>query len=422
MMEPSQTFRECISSNDNECLIYGADNLSQFAQSNGHISSKCDRALAAARSNDVVVLRGKPGLDYQTWLRSLGLGTDHIVAYDGFSGKKMLSQLIVENPEPVKRIIRSINKSPVYVPWFSGETEEMAAKTIGADLFGAPAVLTWKYNDKSIFKKICRQLNIPVVEDTLFSIHTENKNSPVEMENIIRQYLSEYQRVLIRGTQDNKGVSLVFNTNGNDIHTLCRKICRLRIDQVLIEPCLNFFSSPNDQWIITRERKICHVGILDQILKDMHHIGNIKMKAPFPVETDYIFDTSLKIVQDMADSGYIGVIGIDYIVTDSGVYPVENNARFNGSSYMKIIMDNIEDLIGLIPCWKSIKVKIKPCSYNTLAKQITPILFDGRKSESVFPCNCDELDTTGDFAVILLAPDLKRIADLEQTLNDMGVE
>ncbi|MCK5350014.1 MAG: hypothetical protein KAJ25_11520, partial [Desulfobacula sp.] len=93
-----------------------------------------------------------------------------------------------------------------------------------------------------------------------------------------------------------------------------------------------------------------------------------------------------------------------------------------GSSYMKIIMDNIEDLIGLIPCWKSIKVKIKPCSYNTLAKQITPILFDGRKSESVFPCNCDELDTTGDFAVILLAPDLKRIADLEQTLNDMGVE
>ncbi len=123
----------------------------------------------------------------------------------------------------------------------------------------------------------------------------------------------------------------------------------------------------------------------------------------------------------MRASGYTGVIGIDYIVTDSIIYPVEINARFNGSSYVKIIINNIEGLTGPVPCWKFIKAKTGPCSFNALAKKMKPILFDGIKSESIFPFNCDNLDKTGDFAVILLACDPEKIAVLEQTLNGMGV-
>ncbi len=59
----------------------------------------------------------------------------------------------------------------------------------------------------------------------------------------------------------------------------------------------------------------------------------------------------------MADTGYKGVVGIDYIVSDEGVFPVENNARFNGSSYVSLIVDNIEKLTAPIPCWKFMKIR-----------------------------------------------------------------
>lgn len=423
MLNTLKSFRECISENNEECLVYGTDNLSQFTLANGQIASKCDRALAAAQSNDIVVLRGDLDQEYQTWLRSLGLGTDHVLAYGESSRKKTLSQVIVENPEPVQRIIQGMDKKPVYVPWFSSETEEMAARAIGADLFGAPAALTWRYNEKSIFKEICRQLNIPIVEDTVFLMRPEEKKNVFEMERIIQSYLSDTPTVLIRGTLDNTGGSLVFKTSGDDIHALYNQILKLGVTKIIIEPFLNAASSPNDQWIITRKKKIRHLGKRDQICKNgTRHIATIKQQEPDSTELQYLKKTSLSIVNHMADTGYVGIIGIDYIVTDSGIYPVENNARFNGSSYVSLIVNNIEAITGRVPCWKFIKVKTKPCSFNMLSKRLHPILFNGHMSESVFPYNCDNLDKTGDFAVILMGPDIKKIAALELILNTMGVE
>ncbi len=422
MMEHPQTFRDCISNSDNECLVYGADNLSQFTRSNGHIHSKCDRALPAARSEDIVVLRGKLDRDYQSWLRSLGLGTDHVVAYDCSTGNTPLSRLIAENPEPVREVIQRINKKPVYVPWFSGSLEKRATKALRADLFGAAASLTWRYNEKAEFKNICRQLDIPVVEDTLFRICPENPENPFEMEKIIRQYLCDHPMVLVRGTLDNTGVSMVFRTRGDDINALYRKISNHGVGHVIIEPFLDVISSPNDQWIITRKGEIKHLGKRDQICKNgTHHIATIKKQEPDSEELSRIKGTSFKIVQHLATTNYVGVIGIDYIVTDTGIYPVENNARFNGSSYVSIIVANAEELTGPVPCWKFIKARTSPCPFNTLSRQLAPVLFDGRKPISVFPYNCDSLEETGDFAVILMAGSPDEIDSLEETLRQLGV-
>lgn len=423
MIDSSSIFRECISDNDNETLIYGADNLAQFTLAHGNIPSKCDRALPAARSHDIVVLPGKLDGQYQNWLRSTGLGTDHIVEYNPLSGRKTLSRMIAKNPEPIKRIIQKINKRPVYVPWFSGATEEMAAKAIHADLFGAPAPLSWKYNDKSKFKTICRQMDIPVVEDTVFLMNPEDKENSFEMEKAILTYLPDYPVVLIRGSLDNTGGSLVFKISKDDILGLHHRLLTFGIEKIIIEPFLDVTSSPNDQWIITREKKIRHLGKRDQICEHgTHHIATIKTPEPDSSQFHSIKKTSFKIVNEMAGSGYIGVVGIDYIVTDSGIYPVENNARFNGSSYVSIIVNNIEILTGCpVPCWKFIKVKTQACSFATLSKRMKSILFDGRMSNSVLPFNCENLASTGNFAVILLGSDPQKITDLELTLNNMGV-
>ena len=100
-----ETFRECISDNDNELIIYAADNFSQFPQRDSSVTSKCDRALPAANLNDLVVLRGRLNHEYHNWLRTLGLGSDLYVEYGEDSMGRSLSELIIHNPEPIKKII-----------------------------------------------------------------------------------------------------------------------------------------------------------------------------------------------------------------------------------------------------------------------------------------------------------------------------
>jgi len=124
----------------------------------------------------------------------------------------------------------------------------------------------------------------------------------------------------------------------------------------------------------------------------------------------------------MAEFGYRGVVGIDYIVSADGIFPVENNARFNGSSYVSMIVDNIEELTSPIPYWKFIKIKTAACSFLELTERIKPVIYDGKKLNSVFPFNCNALPLTGDFAVVILAENMNRIFNMEESLKEMGVK
>ena len=417
-----QLIRKCISNDHNELIIYGTDIFSQFSRRDASVNSKCDRALPVARRDDLVVLRGKLDHDYHKWLRSHGLGSDYVVEYDVHSREMSLSELIVNDPEPVKQIIRQIGKKPVYVPWYSGRMEAEAAKALGADLFGATETATLKYNNKSAFKTVCQQLGVSVVEGTLFEMHPENNDNCKEMKTIISGYLSTCKTVIIRGTLGEAGMSL-YKTHGNDISEIYHEIAASGEKAIIIEPFLNVLSSPNDQWVISRDGTINSIGVLDQICeRGMVHIGNIKGTKCSPDVLNYITKTSEKIVNNMAEFGYRGVVGIDYIVTDEGIFPIENNARFNISSYVSIIVDNIEELISPIPYWKFIKIKTSACSFIELTERIEPILYDGKKLNSVFPFNCDTLPLSGDFAVILLAENMDEIFNMEESLKKMGVK
>lgn len=421
-MTTSQPLRKCISNSADELVIYGADNFAQFPRRDASIHAKCERALPAAGQDDLVVLRGELDREYHHWLRSHGLGSDYVVEYKALSWELSLSELIVKDPEPILKIIRETGRKPVYVPWFSGRMEAEAAKALGAELFGAPAAATLKYNDKADFKAVCRQLDVPVVVGDAFTMHPEDSANAGEMARVVNRYLSTHDTVIIRGTLGEFGMSL-YKTTGDDVPDLYREIAASGEKVVIIEPFLRVISTPNDQWAIGRNGEISHLGLLDQICeRGMVHVGNLKgVKTSSRIYTS-IKQTSQKVVRHMVESGYKGVVGIDYIVTDEGIFPIENNARFNGSSYVNIIVNNIEELHAPIPFWKFIKIKTRPCSFDDLAKRIAPILYDGGKANSVFPLNCDALPLTGDFAVILLAEDLNHIVYLEQLLKEMGVK
>ncbi len=313
-MTNCKTFRECISNDDNELIIYAADNFSQFPRRTSSVTSKCDRALPAATSNDLVVLRGTLDYEYHNWLRSLNLGSDFVVEYGKDSEGLTLSELIINNPEPIKKIINQTGRKPLYVPWFSGNMENKAAHILGAELFGASEAETLKYNDKASFKIICQQLNIPVVEGVSFEIQPQNSNNYLMMQDIIKNYLCSYDTVIMRGTLGESGMSL-YKTNGNDISEIYQEISDSGEKVIIIEPFLDVSSSPNDQWIISRDCSINHLGIREQICKSgLIHTGTIKKALISDANLKYIKEISLKLVNKMANTGYKGVVGIDYII------------------------------------------------------------------------------------------------------------
>ncbi len=415
------TFRESMLDSADECLVHGADNLSQFTQAVGHISSKSDRALACATEDDVVVLNHPLDTEYHTWLRSLSLGTDHVVAYGADQPGKLVSELIINDPEPVLAMIEKTGKRPVYLPWYSGPSENEAARVIGADLFGARASLTFQYNEKSLFKQLCRDLDIPVVEDTCFYMAPDSNENFKELQGIVEGYLSRHSRVLARATMDNTGVSMVYKTDGTDLHALYSKWQELGIEKLIVEPFLTARHSPCGQWLVSRKKEIIDTGMVNQMLLDLWHLGSIKTDSMPVFDWEPVQSITLKLARQMADSGYVGLVGIDYIETDFGVFPVENNARLNGSSYVKLIVERIEALTGPVRCWKSMKVKTTPSSFEHLVRKTGSILYDGKNASAYFPYNCDKLDKTGDFAAIIMADDLDTIADLEGEMNRLGI-
>jgi hypothetical protein len=417
-----QSIRNAITDNKDKVVVYAADNFAQFPRRDAAVPSKCDRALVSAFADDLVVLRGELDQDYHRWLRSHRLGTDHVVAYNMPPSGETLSQLIVANPKPIIEMIREIGKKPVYVPWCSMQMEAAAAKAIGADLFGATQSDTLKHNDKGTFKTLCQKLKVPVIDGTTFEMRPDDSGNFQQMKDLVTRYRANHDKVIIRGTLGEAGMSL-YKTKGDDLADLYKTIAESGEKVVLIEPFLNVSSSLNDQWIIGSHGKITHIGTIKQVCEHgMVHIGSQRGDGPSMQVVDAITEMSLKIVTEMAESGYRGMAGFDYIDTDEGIYPVENNARFNGSSYVHLLVENIEKLRGPVPVWKFVKIKTERCTFIELSERIDSVLYDGSKVKSVFPFNCEDLSRNGNFAVALLAEDKDQLHMLEISLKEVGVK
>lgn len=415
--------RECISRDDSETVIFACDALSQpcyrrlFREVDPLVHTKTARALPIAREHDVVVLSGRLDPDYYAWLRGLGLGSRHVAAYGRPKADVPLSALILADPAPVQRAVACGGRRPVFVPFYSGEEETRVAELLGAELFGCREDISLKYFNKESFKQACLKLNIAMVDGSSCDVPGLRV---CDLEEIVLKLLQSYPSVLIRGSLGAAGSS-AYQVSSADVGDVLENIRKSRDKKMLIEPFLQVIASPNDQWAIDRQGCIHYLGISAQLFSGLRHVGNLQGQYFSERIAEYIRRTSLKIVHDMAVHGYRGVLGIDYIVTSHGIYPIENNARLNGSSFTLAIVDRLAERHGRIPCWKFFKASVEPCSFTVLARRLAPLLYDGSSSNSVFLYDCDALPVNGTFTCVLLAEDMYHIDHLTRALEELGV-
>jgi len=420
--------RAAISSSYDEVVVYAMDVMAEpcrstFLKKNPYIQAKCSRALPIASREDIVVLAQSPNQEYLEWLNALGLGPQTVVSYNYDQAELSLSELIIKDPAPVLEAIEASGRRPILVPFFSGKLEEQAAKTLGADLFGSKEEITLRFFNKENFKKECAALHIPLIEGVSQQVKEEPQMgglSASNLELVVSELLDKYKSVIVRGTEGSAGSSL-YTIEREQLKATVNKIVEQGEDRVLVEPFLDVIASPNDQWIIDSDAQVHHFGLTAQLFEGLQHMGNLKGQYFSSRVIEYITQISTKIAHHMAELGYRGVMGIDYIVSQDGIFPIENNARMNGSSFTIAIEQALEPRHGEIPCWKFFKAKTKPCSFKELCRRMEPVLYDGRGINAVFPYDCDTVPHNGVFTPIIFAEDLYHIEHLESALRELGI-
>lgn len=421
---PQRVFRDLFSSDREETVVFAADVLAQpkgqrTLQVDPHVHLQCARALPIAREQDIVILTGPLSQPYHEWLRSHGYGPAQVVSYASAT-PAILSECIRENPSPVREAIAKSGRKPVYVPYYCSESEQEVARLLDASLFGSDPTLTRRFFNKSSFKEECLALGIPMVEGAHHEINAASALNQAEMAEIVRRLLSYHGRVIIRGTEDSNARSL-FLADSPDIQELYNRLIENADTSVLIEPFLNVISSPNAQWCIDRAGKIHFIGITAQFFQGFKWAGNFSGQYYSPRVYGYIRESSKKIAEEMARRGYRGIMGIDYIVCEEGIFPIENNARLTGSSFAIALTDEIRTRLPGVSCWKFFKARTAPCSFEELLQRIDRVVYNGERTNCVFPFMVDQLGETGTFIAHLCAEDMYHIDYLQDALGFCGV-
>lgn len=422
----SQTpFRDCLQLNANEVAVFGCDVCSQphyniWSKGNQALHLKCSRALPIAGPDDIVILSGPLFEPYLEWLRGFGLGPGEVVSYGASDSRIPLAELIRENPGPLEGAIRRSGRQALYVPFYSDARINELCAAKGWGLFGCVEETTLQYFDKQRFKNLCAALEIPTVEGVNFGAKKSYQPSPKNLERFLLALLGSYPSLVIRGTLGSAGKS-VYQVESSSLSEVVSQIQEDCGSEFLVEPFLQVITSPNDQWCIRRDGSTAHIGLSAQLFDGFKHKGNLFGQYLSPRVLTAIDFASQRIVREMAKAGYRSVVGIDYVVADGGVFPIENNARLNGSTFSFAIVDAIRDSIPEVARWKFYKAVIEPCRFEVFLEKLSPVLYDGSKLNSVFPFDCDLIETTGSFEVLLLAEDLYHLDFLERTLKELGV-
>lgn len=418
-------FRDCLQLKTDEVAVFGCDVCSQphydlWSAGNHHLHLKCSRALPAAAPEDIVLLSGPLFEPYLEWLRSLGMGPSEVVSYGAVDSRIPLAELIWENPEPVQRAINRSGRKPLHIPFYSDARVNALCAEHGWELFGCSEETTLQFFDKQRFKEICAELEIPIVEGVNFGANKSYRPSAKNLARFLLTLLNSYPSLVIRGTLGSAGKS-VYQVESSCLEEVVSQIQQDCGSEFLVEPFLQVISSPNDQWCIRRDGSPAFIGMSAQLFDGFKHEGNLFGQYFSQRVMRQIESSSRKIVNRMAASGYRSVVGIDYVVSDNGVFPIENNSRLNGSTFSFAIVDAARSRLPEIACWKFYKASIEPARFEDLLNLLHPILYDGTKVNSVFPFDCDLFETTGVFEVLLLAEDLYHLDFLKRTLKEFGV-
>lgn len=311
--------------------------------------NKPDRAarglfLTRPNSGDICVLREDYDRAHIEWLWEVGLGPHptqiHFVGTDE-SDSKLLS-----SSSTLSDVGGNRSSSMCVVPFYVGPDEERLADQMRAKkLFGSAESIGMFFNDKVSNKSICSQVGLP----TVAGFTTDSSQSLEEKVAAALDMLELAGDIIIRTSQGSGGGGIVI-VRGKDPNPEEKIVSFFKnTDQsaiFLVEEFLSVTDSLNIQFGVSSSN-LTFIGMSAQLLAEgIKHEGNWGgygfLGSRIPEKFLDAVDGASRLARKGQDMGYEGILGFDFIVTESGeTFCIETNARINGSTIAYQIVDEV---------------------------------------------------------------------------------
>ncbi|MHB8062511.1 MAG: preATP grasp domain-containing protein [Ruminiclostridium sp.] len=344
--------------------------------------------LLICREQDVIILRQRPDEDYLAILKKMGYSIPRILTPKQVDLWTPISELVLRDEELIEelRYISSQNEEVYFVPYAVTYLEERIAERASLSTIGAPSEISAKVNNKIFNREMSQELGFPVCKGRVCNSVDEIREEYEKLTDS-EPYFS---KVIIKEPNGASGKGLYVIADKEKLESSLRLIARFsrgKIDSMwLVEGWYEKKADLNYQISISPKGEVDVFSIKQQLLKDTVYIGS-KTPPDLSTETlDLYKQYGKKIGKYLFNIGYMGVAGIDSIITQGDVIIpiIEINGRFTLSTYISFIDTQIKGIKMLSRYYRLISGS--PLSYGDLIKEIDKkdILLKPGEREGVF--------------------------------------
>tara|TARA_R110000737_G_scaffold2923_10_gene9320 strand:- start:101029 stop:102270 length:1242 start_codon:yes stop_codon:yes gene_type:complete len=284
------------------------------------LRSLSSRAMYLSKPGDAVVLDSEPDPGWLSCLSSIGLvlGDWYVPKGEGTT----LAQRLLSDDD-LMQSLRS--RSMVLSPYMGGDEVQHLATELGFEIITPPTPLLDTLNLKSNLQPILVDLGLPTISTTI--------TNREELISKTRDLLNETGAVMVRSDLSIGGLGVWKVESDTDLDTLHTDAKRSNPDRLFIlQPLLDVTSSPNVQYDIT-EQGFKFLGVSEQQMTQSFAFGGNEFPSPFG-DDPRLIEQSDRVAEWLHTKGYLGLVGIDFIVTvDDHIYIVEINPRVNTSTF-----------------------------------------------------------------------------------------
>ncbi|MFQ6126892.1 MAG: ATP-grasp domain-containing protein, partial [Candidatus Heimdallarchaeota archaeon] len=248
---------------------------------------------------------------------------------------------------------------------------------LGLYMYAKPDVVQ-RFDSKINFKHLCREVGVPVVEYAIF----KTRQGVHELVQLIKMMSNKTGKVIVRG-EYGASASTTYVLDRLDYSLINEIVASSKPeDRYLVEPFYKTLSSPSSVWFITKIRTIVLLRTSNQLLEEgISHAGN-----EFPVQfaEEQVNRYSFRIAKRLAEEGFLGPFGIDYIETEKGLYATECNPRVTGAMYPWELVSILEKK-GSIKAARSENIHLprKGLTFEALKKLWKNVLYNGHNGKGI---------------------------------------
>lgn len=300
------------------------------------------RAALLAREGDHVVMDTAPDPDWIALLASLGISgfTTHVPSAGGGS----LCERVLGDPRLMDTLSSTIG---TVEPYMGAQDSETLAALLGAAYAAPPSTMTRSLNHKATLNALLERTGLSVIPTM-----TATRRGLIRS---VEDELSEHGPQVVRADISIGGHGVWSVASREDLDRLRSRVSASPEDRVfLIQPKLDVVRSPNVQFLIDQSGGVTLVGVSDQTLTpELAFVGNTFPSAS-SIHNELVHDARL-IADRLAEEGYKGYMGVDFIETRNGYrFVIEINPRVNTSTFAHAVRERVGasafELAVSVPC------------------------------------------------------------------------